>query len=218
LWIVYPERIDNAEVVLVIHEIFGLTDWIRSVADSLAAEGFIAIAPDLLSGKAPGGGGSSDVTNDGARSLIRSLDPEEVIRRLNAAVQYGTSLDSAVNKYAVVGYCWGGGISFLYATEQPELAGAVVYYGSTPESSALAAIKAPVLGLYGGADNRISAGIPATEKEMKRHGKNYEYELYEGAGHGFLRNQSAQNGANMNAAQKSWLRCIEFLKKVFNRK
>ncbi|MFW6181720.1 MAG: dienelactone hydrolase family protein, partial [Spirochaetota bacterium] len=117
-WVVYPERGDAAPVVLVIHEIYGLTDWIRAVADQLAAEGFIAVAPDMLSGKAPGGGGSGSLSQDEARRLIRDLGWKEIERRLNAAARYAVSLPAASPRYGVVGFCWGGGVSFRYATVQ----------------------------------------------------------------------------------------------------
>ena len=176
-WLVYPERSDDAPVVVVIHEIYGLTDWIRAVADQFAAEGFIAIAPDMLSGKAPGGKGSSAVSSDEARSLIRSLEWEEIERRLNATAQYATSLPAATSQYGVVGFCWGGGISFQYATEQPDLGAAVVYYGVSPDTEKLENIAAPVLGLYGGNDNRVNATIPDAEREMKVLGKKYEVNI-----------------------------------------
>ena len=211
-WLVYPERSDDAPVVIVIHEIYGLTDWIRAVADQLAAEGFIAIAPDMLSGKAPGGKGSSAVSQDEARSLIRNLEWEEIERRLNATARYATSLPAAASRYGVVGFCWGGGISFRYATEQPDLGAAVVYYGVSPDTDELGNIEAPVLGLYGGNDNRVNSTIPDAEREMKRLGKRYEVNIYEGAGHAFLRNQSGQSGANMNATKKAWPRMVEFFR------
>ena len=217
LWVVYPERKDRAPVVLVIHEIYGLTDWIRSVADQLAADGFIAVAPDFLSGKGPEGRGSSSVDVDTARSLIRDLDGEEIVRRLNAAARYATSFPAASKRYATVGFCWGGGISFTYATQQPELGAAVVYYGTSPATETLAGIKAPVLGLYGGDDNRVNATIPDAEKEMKRLGKRFEHEIYEGAGHGFLRAQDGREGANLRAAQKAWPRTVDFLKNVLEK-
>jgi carboxymethylenebutenolidase len=211
-YLVYPERGDDAPVVIVVHEIYGLTDWIRAVADQLAADGFIAIAPDMLSGKAPGGEGSRAVNRDEARSMIRSLEWDEIERRLNATARYATSLPAASSRYGVVGFCWGGGTSFLYATEQPALGAAVVYYGVSPETEKLGNIAAPVLGLYGGNDNRVNATIPDAEREMKRRGKKYEVNIYDGAGHAFLRNQSGQNGANMNAAKKAWPRMVEFFR------
>lgn len=213
-WLVYPERSDNAPVVIVIHEIYGLTDWIRAVADQLAAEGFIAIAPDLLSGKAPGGRGSSAVSQDEARSLIRDLQWEEIERRLNATAQYATSLPAATARYGVVGFCWGGGISFRYATAQPDLDAAVVYYGVSPDTGELKNVEAPVLGLYGGDDNRVNSTIPDAEREMKMQGKRYEVNIYEGAGHAFLRRQSGQDGANMNATRKAWPRMVAFFRET----
>jgi carboxymethylenebutenolidase len=211
-WVVFPERNDAAPVVVVIHENRGLNDWARAVADQFAAEGFIAIAPDFLSGKAPGGAGTRAVDPDGARDLIRTLEPGEIFRRLRGAVQYATALPSATKNYGVVGYCWGGAISFSYATQDPNLDAAVVFYGTSPATESLRNIQAPVLGLYGGADNRVNATIPEAEAEMKRLGKSYEIEIYDGAGHAFLRGQDGQNGANMAATKKSWPRVVSFLK------
>ncbi len=211
-WLVYPERSDPAPVVVVIHEISALTDWIRAVADQLAAEGFIAIAPDLLSGKGPGGGGSESVDRQGAVRLVRGLDRGEVIRRLDAAVGYATALPAARPVFASVGFCWGGSTSFYYATRQPKLAAAVVYYGTSPPNEALADVEAPVLGLYGGDDARVNATIAPAREEMKRLGKRYEQEIYAGAGHGFLRQQEGRDGANMRATEQAWPRTIAFLK------
>jgi carboxymethylenebutenolidase len=214
-WVVYPERPDRAPVVLVVHEIYGLTDWVRAVADQLGAEGFIAVAPDLLSGKAPGGGGSGTVDRDAAVNLVSGLEWGEVVRRLNAVARYATGLPSAAPQYAVVGFCWGGGVSFGYATEQPGLAAAVLFYGTSPAVAALSKIRAPILGLYGGNDNRVDATIPPAEAEMKRLAKRFEKEIYEGAGHAFMRLQDGQNGANLKAAQAAWPRMLRFLKQAF---
>lgn len=212
-WLVYPERSDKAPVVVVIHEIFGLTDWVRSVTDQLAADGFVAIAPDLLSGKGPNGGGSDSVDQDGAVALVRDLDRKEVVRRLNATAAYATSRPAATGKFGAVGFCWGGTTTFAYATAQPDLDAAVVYYGSSPETAQLAKVQAPVLGLYGGDDARVNQTIPAADAEMKKLGKSYEHEIYEGAGHGFLRQQEGRGGANAKAAEKAWPRTITFLRK-----
>jgi carboxymethylenebutenolidase len=215
-FVVYPERPDKAPVVVVIHENMGLTDWVRAVADQLAAEGFIAIAPDLLSGKAPGGKGTSAVDADAARQLIYQLQGPEVVRRLDAVAAYASGLPASTGQYAVVGYCWGGGAAFSYATEQPALKAAVVFYGVAPAAENLAHIKAPVLGLYGGSDARVDATIPPAAAEMKRLGKRFDYELFDGAGHAFLRVQDGQNGANLKAAQKAWPRMVAFLKQSFS--
>jgi carboxymethylenebutenolidase len=211
-WVAYPERSDEAPVVVVIHEIYGLSDWIRGVADQLAAEGFIAIAPDLLSGKGPEGGGTESVDRQGAVALVRGLDRGEVKLRLDAAAEYAMSLPAGRSGFAVIGFCWGGSTSFRYATQQSNLGAAVVFYGSSPATEALANVEAPVLGLYGGDDARVNSTIPAAEEEMNRLGKRYEYEIYEGAGHGFLSQQSGREGANMRATEMAWPRVVAFLK------
>lgn len=211
-WVAYPERDDPAPVVVVIHEIFGLTDWVRGVADQLAADGFIAIAPDLLSGKGPDGGGTDSFEGGEVRRAIRELDRGEVVRRLNGAAHHAMSLPAATSSFASIGFCWGGSTSFMYSTAQPELDAAVVYYGGAPDAEALARIEAPVLGLYGGDDARVNATIGPAEQEMERLAKRYEYEIYDGAGHGFLRQQNGRDGANMSATQQAWPRTIAFLK------
>jgi carboxymethylenebutenolidase len=210
-FVVYPEVKDKAPVVIVIQEIFGLSDWIRSVADQLAAEGFIAIAPDLLSGPA---GPGTEATGDrqAITRAVSGLKPDLVTTMLNATRDYGMKLPAANGKTATVGFCWGGGTSFRYATEQPDLNAAVVYYGTSPKADALEKIKAPVLGNYGGNDNRVNATIKPAEEKMKQLNKTYEPHIYEGAGHGFLRQQDGQNGANMKAAQQAWPATIKFLR------
>lgn len=217
-WVVYPETKDKAPVVIVIHEIYGLTDWTRAVTDQFAKEGFIAIAPDFLSGKTPGGKGSMDVNKDSARPLIQALDPDEIIRRLNGAAQYATSLPAAEKKYATVGFCWGGGISFMYATRQPQLTAAVVYYGTSPDTESLSSVQAKILGLYGGEDNRVNSTIEAAENELKRLNKSYEKMIFEGAGHAFLRQLDKMDGANLKAAEQAWSSTIAFFKKEFIKK
>jgi carboxymethylenebutenolidase len=219
-WVVYPQRADAAPVVVVIHEIFGLNDWARAVADQYAAEGFIAIAPDFLSGKASDmvGGTAAIGGADAARAAMAKLDPSEILRRLDGAAAYATSLPSATKAFGSVGFCWGGGISFAWATRQPKLGAAVVYYGTSPATSSLATVEAPVLGLYGGADARVNATIPDAKAELERLGKRYETEIYEGAGHAFLRQQSGQNGANLVASEAAWPRSVAFLKAALETK
>jgi carboxymethylenebutenolidase len=211
-WIVYPERKEKAGVVFVIHEIFGLSDWIRAVADQLAKDGFIAVAPDFLSGKGPGGGGTeSAASRDDVVKLVRTLTPEETTGRLNAVREWAIKLPSANGKSATIGFCWGGTASFAYAAAQPLLNAAVVYYGTAPADETLASIKAPVLGNYGGDDARVTATVPPTEAAMKKAGKTYQPQVYDGAGHGFLRQQSGKEGANLKAARAAWPRTISFL-------
>jgi carboxymethylenebutenolidase len=212
-WIVYPERKDKAGVVIVIHEIFGLSDWIRGVADQLAREGFIAVVPDFVSGHGPGGGGTDSVASrDDVVKLVHEATPEETLARLNAAREYAMKLPAANGKVATIGFCWGGGRSFAYAAAQPALNAAVVYYGTSPETAALGAIRAPILGLYGGDDARVNATVGPAQAEMKRLGRNYEPHIYDRAGHGFLREQSGRDGANMKATAQAWARTIAFLR------
>ncbi len=211
-WIVYPERKTKAPVVVVIHEIYGLSPWVRSVADQLAADGFIAIAPDLLTSKnLPNP--TDSVPAELATAAIRTLDPADVHRQISAVANYAMSLPSAVHRYGVVGYCWGGGVSFEHAVRSPTLGAAVVYYGVSPKTETLSSIKAPVLGLYGGSDARVDATIPPADSAMRALGKTYTHNVYEGAGHGFLRQQTGQNGANMIAAQAAWPATIQWFRK-----
>ena len=212
-YIVYPERKDKAPVVIVIHEIFGLTDWARSVADQLAADGFIAIAPDLLSGHGKDGGGTDTYPGrDEVIKAVRELKAPEVTAGLNAVRDYGLKLPAASGKIATVGFCWGGGQSFAYAAAQPQLNAAVVYYGTPPAADAMGKIKAPILGLYGGNDARVTSTVEPTTAEMKKLDKPYTSHVFDGAGHGFLRAQDLQNGANMKAAQEAWPETITFLR------
>ena len=213
-WIVYPQRKDKAPVVIVIHEIFGLTDWIRAVADQVAADGFIAVAPDLISGKGPNGGNTDSVASrDDAVKLVQALSSEEVNTRLNAVRDYAMKLPATNGKTATIGFCWGGSTSFAYAVAQPGLNAAVVYYGTAPKDLfTLTSVKAPVLGLYGGDDARVDATIEPTKAEMAKLGKSYEPHIYEGAGHGFLRAQSAKDGANLKAAKEAWPHTMAFIR------
>ena len=210
-WVVFPERPDKAPIVLVIHEIFGLTDWIRGVADQLAKDGFIALAPDLVSGLGPDGGNTASMDRSEAIAKVRGLANDEVVASLNAVRDYGLKLPAANGKSGSIGFCWGGGASFHYATAQVALNAAVVYYGTSPATEALAGVQASVLGLYGGNDARVNTTIGPAETEMKRLGKVYEYEIYEGAGHGFLRAQEAPP-ANLEATRRAWPRTVAFLR------
>jgi len=211
-WVVFPERRDKAPVVVVIHEIFGLSNWVRGVADQLAADGFIAIAPDLLTMKRSGDL-TSEWSGDSARAAIRNLKPDDVQRDLDAVARYGMALPAATKKYGVVGYCWGGSTSFAHAVHAADLDAAVVYYGTSPPSAQLASVRAPVLGLYGSDDARVNATIPAADSTMKALGKTYESVIYAGAGHGFLRDQTGKEGANMDATKQAWMRTIAFFRK-----
>jgi carboxymethylenebutenolidase len=207
-WIVYPERRDRAPVVVVVHEVFGLTGWIRGVADQLAAEGFIAIAPDLLSGKQIPVGPDGDPVRDSAVAAIRTLDQAAVQRRIDATARYAMALPAAVQRYGIVGFCWGGGVSFAHAVHAPGLGASVVYYGTSPATASLSSVRAPVLGFYGENDARVNATIAPADSALRALGRTYEHQILPGAGHGFLRQQDGQNGANLEAARAAWPRTV----------
>lgn len=210
-WVVFPERSTKAPVVLVVHEIFGLSTWIRGVADQLAADGFIAIAPDLLTGKVPL---EADTTSAAAAtSAIRTLKREDIHRQLEAVARYGMALPAAVPRYGIVGFCWGGGTSFTHAVESPAgLSASVVYYGTSPATAELSRVRPPVLGLYAGNDARVDATIPPADSAMKALGKFFEPHIFPGAGHGFLRAQESSE-ANLQATRQAWPLTISFFKK-----
>ena len=215
-FVVYPEVKGKAPVVVVIHEIFGLTDWARSVADQLAAAGYIAIAPDLLSGLGPKGGGSSELTGSDATKAVSGLDPDTVTGDLNAAADYGKKLPSANGTIAVAGFCWGGGQAFRFATNRKDLSAAFVFYGQAPKE--VATIAAPVYGFYAANDARITSTVPDTTAAMKAAGKKYEPVTYEDAGHGFMRMGQDPGGtepnheANKKARAEAWERWLALLK------
>lgn len=211
-WIVYPERSTKAPVVVVIHEIYGMSTWIRAVTDQLAADGFIAIAPDLtLSPKIPVG--SDTLSNQEAVAAVSKLKPANVQAGIDAAAKYAMALPSALQKYGVVGFCWGGTASFAHAVHSPTLGASVVYYGTSPSAADLASVKAPVLGLYGGSDARVVATVAPADSAMKTMHKTYDPHIFEGAGHGFLRAQGGNNGANAAATRQAWPATIQWFRK-----
>jgi carboxymethylenebutenolidase len=199
-FVVYPEVNKKATAVIVIHEIFGMSDWVQQLTDELAEAGYIAIAPDLLSGKGPNGGGTAEIVAAGGNvnQAIGSLPPDQITADLNAVADYVSKLPSANGKVAVTGYCWGGSQSFRFATNRPTLKAAFVFYGQAPsdnqqgqpyhvDATALGKIKAPVYGFYAGNDMRIDASVPPTTDAMKDLKKPYDPVTYDGAGHGFMR-------------------------------
>jgi carboxymethylenebutenolidase len=217
-FVVFPEVKEKATAVVVIHEIFGLTDWVRGVADQLAEAGYIAIAPDLLSGMAPKGGGSAELgSGDAVRRAIMNLPADQVTADLNAATDYVAKLPACNGKVAVAGFCWGGGQSFRFATNNKDVKAAFVFYGTGPDKPAdIAKITAPVYGFYGGNDARVDATIPKSQELTKAANKTYEPVTYEGAGHGFMRAGEAPdaNAANKKARDEAWARWKELLKKI----
>lgn len=211
-WVVYPERADRAPVVLVVHEIFGLTSWVRSVADQLAADGFIALAPDLLTVQDIPADSTGDPVPAAATAAIRTVERAAVHRQLQAVARYGMSLPAARQSYGIVGFCWGGATAFGHAVEAAELKAAVVYYGSSPATSELGAVRAPVLGLYGGDDARVNASIAPADSALEALGRRYEPHIFPGAGHGFLRQQDGRDGANLRASREAWRLTVAWLR------
>jgi carboxymethylenebutenolidase len=216
-FLVYPEVKEKATAVLVIHEIFGSTDWVRSVADQLAEAGYIAIAPDLLSGLGAKGRGTPDFAGgDSVRRAILNLPPEQITADLNAVAKHVADLPACNGKVVVAGFCWGGGQAFRYATNNKDIKAAFVFYGGGPMMEAeVARIACPVYGFYGENDARVNATIPKSEELMKKADKKYEPVKYQGAGHGFMRAGEAPdtNAANKKAREEAWKRWKELLKK-----
>jgi carboxymethylenebutenolidase len=213
--IVYPESKDKRPVVVIIHEIFGLSDWAQALADEVAAAGYIAVAPDLLSGMAANGGRTKDFNVDSAIEAIGKLPPDQITADLNAAADYGLKLPASNGKLFVAGFCWGGSQTFRFATNRADLSAAFVFYGSSPAKEDMARIKAPVYGFYAGNDSRIDAGLPDTIANMKAAGKAYEPVTYDGAGHGFMRAGEAPDAtdANKKAREDAWKRWKDLLSK-----
>lgn len=215
-YVTYPEVKDKATAVIVIHEIFGLTDWARNMTDELAEAGYIAIAPDLLSGAAPGGGGTTELGGaDAATKAIAKLPADQITADLNAAADYVTKLPACNGKLVVAGFCWGGAQSFRYATDNNNLKAAFVFYGTPPDEDALSKINCPVYGFYGGNDARVTATVDKTREAMKAAKKTYEPVVYAGAGHGFMRAGEAPDAsaANKKVHNEAWKRWRELMRK-----
>jgi carboxymethylenebutenolidase len=206
-FVVYPESKDRRPVVLVIHEIFGMTEWVQDLADQLAEAGYIAIAPDLLSGVGTQGS-RPKFPQDKAVEAVSHLDPSQITGDLNAVADYAHKLPSSNGKLFAAGFCWGGGQTFRFATNRADLAGTFVFYGSPPEKDSMVRIKAPVYGFYAGNDARIDATLPDTRDQMNAAGKTYELTVYDGAGHGFMRAGEAPDAdeANRKARTDAWAR------------
>jgi carboxymethylenebutenolidase len=216
-FVVYPEVKDKATAVVVIHEIFGLSDWAKLLADELAEAGYIAIAPDLLSGMGAGGGGTDTFKGKDVMKAIGSLPPDQITADLNAVTDYVAKLPACNGKVAACGFCWGGGQVFRFATNRKDLKAACVFYGAFPHTKDdLARIQCPVYGFYGENDARINATLPKSEKEMKEVGKTFEPVIYAGAGHGFMRagEDPSANDANRKGRNDAWQRWKMLLKKI----
>lgn len=217
-FLAYPEVAEKVPVIIVIHENRGLNDWARSMADQIAAAGYIALAPDLLSEMAPNKGGTESYPNsDMARTAIYNLKPEQVTMDLNALVAYAKNIPASNGKVAVIGFCWGGSQSFRFATNNAQIETAIVCYGSGPkQESDYRNIQVPVYGFYGGNDNRVNATIENSATAMEKYGKTFEPVIYEGAGHGFFRSGEADNAteANKNGRFAAWERLKRILEKI----
>jgi carboxymethylenebutenolidase len=214
-FVVYPEAKAKTPAVLVVHEIFGLTDWVRSLADQLAAAGYIAIVPDLLS--APGGSTQTYSDVDEARKAIAAVPEPQIVADLDAAADYVMKLPACNGTLAVAGFCWGGGWSFGYANHNPKLKAAYVFYGTGPKEPGDAAkIRCPVYGFYAENDARVDETIPKAKGIMKALGKNYEPVIYPGAGHGFMRAGESPEGseADRKARDAAWERWKSLLQKL----
>ncbi|HME89232.1 MAG TPA: dienelactone hydrolase family protein [Chthoniobacterales bacterium] len=211
-FVVYPERKDKAPAVLVIQEVFGLTDWLRSLSDELAENGVIAIAPDLLSGQKYEDG-------DAAAKVTHALPNEQVTGDLNAAADYALKIPACNGTLAVCGFCWGGGKTFEYAHTNPKLKAAYSFYGTAVDNADdTKRIACPVYGFYGENDARVNATIPKAEELMKAAGKKYEPVIYKGAGHGFMRSGEKDNPnfreADGKARDEAWARWKTLLKQL----
>ena len=214
-FVAYPDSRDKRLVVLVIHTIAGMIDWVESLSDQLAEAGYIAVAPDLLSGMAPNGGRSKDFPADGAREAVGKLNADQITADLNAVADQALKLPASSGKLMVVGFCWGGNESFRFATNRTDLQAVFVFYGTPPSDQAMARIKAPVYGFYGGNDARVTSTVAPTVEKMKAAGKGYEPAAYDGAGHGFMQSGEDPAGpdANKKARTDSWARWKTLLAK-----
>jgi carboxymethylenebutenolidase len=216
-FVVYPEAKDKATTIVLIHEIFGLTDWAREMADELAAEGYIVIAPDLLYGSVTNGGTEELVKAGGnVGKAIQALPADQITADLNAAVDYAKTIPSGNGKVVVGGFCWGGSQTFRFATNNKDVKAAFVFYGTPPGAGEMAKINCPVYGFYAGNDARVTATVSKATEQMKAAAKTYEPVTYDGAGHGFMRAGEAPdaNDANKKAREEGFKRWLELMKKI----
>lgn len=216
-FVAFPEKAEKALAVIVIHENRGLTDWVRSFADQLAEAGYIAIAPDLLSGFSEEFKRTTDFKQpDDARNAIYKLNPDQVMADLKAVQRYAEKIPAANGKTAVIGFCWGGAQSFKFASVSSKLEAALVFYGTSPDAKAIKKISAPVYGFYGENDQRINSGLEATSEEMEKRKKVFEYEVYRGAGHAFMKHGDDPEGnmENKQARNEAWGRVKKILAQI----
>lgn len=201
-----PKKGKKFPAVIVIHENRGLVPHIRDVTRRMAAEGFLALAPDALS---PVGGTPEDITNVG--ELFKKLNSDETTKNFVAAVKYLKTNPKSTGNVGCTGFCWGGAMTNNVAVNSPDLNAAVPYYGRTPAPEDVEKIKAPIMAHYAGNDQGINAGIPAFEEALKKYNKEYKIFMYEGASHAF-NNDSNKERYNEQAAKLAWERTIQFFK------
>jgi carboxymethylenebutenolidase len=216
-YVAYPEVAEKATAIVLIHEIYGHSDWFRLMADHLAEAGYVVVAPDLLSQMAPVGKGTSgfsDVTE--VRKAVSELPPDQVTSDLKAAVEYAKNIPAANGKVVVAGFCWGGSQTFRFATNSDDIEAALVFYGTAPEADQLKRIQAPVYGFYAENDARVNATLEETAESMTKLGKDFVMEIYFGAGHGFMRAGEAPDASEGNKAAraKAWQRTMKLLKSL----
>jgi len=214
-FVAYPEVKDKAPVIVLIHEIYGASDWAKEMADDFAAQGYIAVLPDLISGMGPHGGGTEEFASQSdVTPLVSKLDDGQVMADLNAAADVALKFPAANGKLYVAGFCWGGGKSFNFATHRKGLSAAFVFYGTPPPAADMAKITAPVYGFYAGSDARVSATVPQAKIDMAAAGKKYEAVIYDGAMHGFMRagEQPDATAPNKAARDQGFAKVLEVMK------
>jgi carboxymethylenebutenolidase len=246
-WIVYPQNLNagtKAPVVVVVHEIFGLSSWVRSVADQFAARGFIAIAPDLAS-RVRGGPSTVELSDSAARVLFSNPGIPMADRNngIVSVARYAMSRPNAIQKYGVVGFCWGGQTTWGHAVHggAAGFAGGISYYGAfpygtpgttpaggrvnIPRADSLAKVRVPMMVLNGSRDAGIANQLPHIDSIMTAQNKPFSSQNYPNADHGFLRQQTdpktprdtANEQANLNASKDAWPRTIQFFNQNLRR-
>jgi carboxymethylenebutenolidase len=213
----YPTDRNKAMAVVLVHEIFGLSDWMRAAADQLAEAGYIVLVPDLLSGEGPNKGGTSDLPESQVTLAIGKLPPEQVLADLGAVTDYAKKLDACDGNLAIAGFCWGGGKAFAFSTVNKDIKAAFVFYGAPMLPVAdMPKVNAPIYGFYGETDRSLAPAVPAETTAMQAAGKTYDAIVYPGAAHGFMRmgQMDNTNAANKKAAEDSWKRWLDLLAKI----
>ncbi|MGC4073564.1 MAG: dienelactone hydrolase family protein [Nibricoccus sp.] len=215
-FVAYPEKSGKTAAVILIHENRGLTDWVRATADKLAGEGYLVLAPDLLSGTGPNGGRTKDfASGDAAREAIGKLKAPDVVADLGAVADYAKTIPSASGTLFVGGFCWGGGRTWDFAAARADLLGAFVFYGTPGDGTLENAKKIPcaVYGFYGGNDARVNSTLEKSGAALKAAGKTFEPVIYDGAGHAFMRlgEEATPTPANKKAMEEAWVRLLKLL-------